>query len=141
MGTTKFRRFRGFSAGRERKRRNDVVDGFLGRLVVGGGVAVGAAQTAGLGTRAERFVDDGLDGAGAAAAFGAAAETAIDLLRMARQVAGCADGIADIMVAEDVAGTDDHEFGGPIGDASVLSDIEALHRMQKEKQQFQAIPN
>jgi hypothetical protein len=60
---------------------------------------------------------------------------------MARQIAGSADGIADIMVAQDVAGTDDHEVGGPIGDASVLSDIEAPHRMQKEKQQFQAIPN
>jgi hypothetical protein len=60
---------------------------------------------------------------------------------MARQITGGADGIADIMVAEDVAGTDDHEVGGPIGDASVLSDIEAPHRMQKEKPQFQAIPN
>jgi hypothetical protein len=45
------------------------------------------------------------------------------------------------MVAEDVAGTDNHEVGGPIGDASVPSDIEAPHRMQKEKRQFQAIPN
>jgi hypothetical protein len=27
------------------------------------------------------------------------------------------DGIANIMVAEDVAGTDDHECGRPIGDA------------------------
>jgi hypothetical protein len=117
------------------------VDGFLGRLVVGGDMAVGTAQAAGLGAGTKRFVNDGLDGAGAAAAFGAAAEAAIDLLRMARQVTGCADGIADIMVAEDVAGTDDHEVGGPIGDASVLSDIEAPHRMQKEKQQFQAIPN
>src|SRR4030088_2027236 len=104
-------------------------------------MAVGTAHAAGLGARAERFVDDGLDSACAAATFGAATEAAVDLLRMARQVAGCADGIADIMVAEDVAGTDDHEVGGPIGDASVLSDIEAPHRMQKEKPQFQAIPN
>jgi hypothetical protein len=104
-------------------------------------MAMGTAQAAGLGAGAKRFVDDGLDGACAAPTFGAAAETAIDLLRMARQITGGADGIADIMVAEDVAGTDDHEVGGPIGDASVLSDIEAPHRMQKEKPQFQAIPN
>ena len=76
-----------------------------------------AARAAGLGAGAKRFVDDGLDGAGAATAFGTAAEAAVDLLRMARQVTGCADGIADVVVAEDVAGTDDHEVGGPIGDA------------------------
>jgi len=93
------------------------VHGFLSRFIVGGGMAVGTAQAAGLGAGAERFVDDGLDGACAATAFGAAAEAAVDLLRMTRQVTGGADGIANIMVAEDVAGTDDHEVGGPIGDA------------------------
>ena len=81
------------------------------------GLAVRAARAAGLGAGAKRFVDDGLDGACAATAFGAAAEASIDLLRMARQVTSGADGIADIVVAEDVAGTDDHEVGGPIGDA------------------------
>ena len=78
---------------------------------LGVSLAVRAAGAAGLGAGAKRFVDDGLDGACAAAAFGAAAEAAVDLLRMARQVAGCADSIADIMVAEDVTGTDNHETG------------------------------
>jgi hypothetical protein len=137
MGTTKSRRFRGFSACREREGLRD----FLSRLVIGGGMAVRAARAARLGTGAKRFVDDGLDGACTATTFGAAAEAAIDLLRMARQIAGSADSIADIVVAEDVARTDDHEVGRPIGDASDLSDIEAPHRMQKEKPQFQAIPN
>ena len=87
------------------------LDGFLGRLVVGGGMAVRTAQAAGLGAGAKRFVDDRPDGACAAPALRTAAEAAIDLLWMARQVAGCADGVADIMVAEDVAGTDNHESG------------------------------
>ena len=89
----------------------------MSRLIIGGRMAVRTAQAAGLGAGAERFVDDGLDGAGAAATLGAATEAAVDLLRMARQVTGGADGIANIMVAKDVAGTDDHEVGGPIGDA------------------------
>ena len=75
------------------------------------------AGAAGLGAGAERFVNDGLDGARATTAFGAATEAAIDLLRMARQVTRYANGIADVVVAEDVAGTNDHEVGGPIGDA------------------------
>src|SRR5690348_1157129 len=45
-------------------RREGVFDGFFG-------LAVRATGTAGLGAGAERFVDDGLDGAGAAAAFSA----------------------------------------------------------------------
>jgi len=84
-------------------------------LLVVRGVAVGAAGAASLGAGAERLVDNGLDGTSATAAFGTAAEAAIDLLGIARH--GRVDGIADIMVAEDVAGTDDHECGGPIGDA------------------------
>ena len=80
-------------------------------------MAVRAARAAGLGAGAKRFVDDGLDGACAAAAFGAAAEAAVDLLRMARQITGGTHGVANIMVAKDVAGTDDHEVGEPIGDA------------------------
>ncbi len=137
MGTIKSRRFREFSAGCERKGRSS----FLDHFIVGVGMAMRTASAAGLGAGAERFVDDGLDRARAAATFGATAEASVDLLRIARQITGGGDGIANIMVAEDVAGTDDHEVGGPIGDASVLSDIEAPHRMQKEKPQFQAIPN
>ena len=44
------------------------------------GPAVRASGAAGLGAGPERLVDNGLDGARAAAAFGAAAEAAIDLL-------------------------------------------------------------
>ena len=86
------------------------MDGFLRRLVIRGvAVAVRAARAADLGAGAQRFVDDGLDRARATAAFGAAAEAAVDLLRISRQVPSCPHGIADILVAEDVAGTDNHE--------------------------------
>jgi hypothetical protein len=78
------------------------------------GVAVRASGTAGLGAGTQRLVDDGLDGAGAAATLGAAAEAAIDLLGIARQVIRGADGAADIVIAKDVAGTDNHTNGGPI---------------------------
>jgi hypothetical protein len=106
-----------FSAGRERELLND----FLGRLVVGGvDVAVGAAGAALLGAGAERLVNDGLDGARAPAAFGAAAEATIDLLGIPRQVPGRAHGVTDIVVADNVAGTDNHKDGGPIGDASLV---------------------
>jgi hypothetical protein len=64
-----------------------------------------------LGAGAQGIVNDGLDGAGATAAFGTAAETAVDLLGIARKVFGGADGVADIVVAEDVAGTNNHENG------------------------------
>ena len=80
--------------------------------------AVRAAGAAGLSTRAQGFLDNGLDGAGAAAAFGAATKAAIELLGIARKVRGSIHGVADIMVAEDVAGTNDHEVGRPLGDAS-----------------------
>jgi hypothetical protein len=86
----------------------------------GHGVAVRAARATGLGAGTKRFVDDGLDGARATSALGAAAEASINLLWIARQVRSCTDGIADIMVAEDVAGTDNHEVGRPFGDACVL---------------------
>ena len=79
-----------------------------------------AARTARLGAGAERFVDNGLDGARAAATFGATAEASVDLLWIARQVRRCANSTADIMVAEDVTGTDNHEDGGPIGYAWLL---------------------
>ena len=49
-------------------------------------LAVRAAGTAGLGAGAQRFVNDGLDGARAAAAFRAAAEAAVDLLGIAGKV-------------------------------------------------------
>ena len=84
------------------------------------GPAVRAARMTGYGAGAERLVDDGLDGARAATAFGAAAEAAVDLLGIARKVFRGVDGIAHVMVAEDVAGTNNHENGRPIGDADPI---------------------
>ncbi len=81
------------------------------------GLAVRTSGTAGLGAGAEGLVDDGLDGARAPAAFGAAAEAAIDLLGTAGKVRRRGDGTADVLVADDVTGTNNHETGGPIGDA------------------------
>ena len=74
-------------------------------------VTVRAARAACLGAGAKRFIDDGLDGTGASAAFGAAAEATIDLFGISRHVRSCTHGITDIVVAQDVAGTDDHETG------------------------------
>ena len=88
-----------WSGGRERE---------LGVVVPFCLVAVRTAETARFGTRAERLVNDGLDGTRASPAFGAATEAAIELFRITRQIPGCADGIADVVVAEDVTGTDNH---------------------------------
>jgi hypothetical protein len=82
---------------------------------IGPGPAVRASGTAGRGTSAQRFVNDGLEGARASATFGAAAEAAIDLLGTARQVFRGADGTADIVVGQDVTGTNNHENGQTSG--------------------------
>lgn len=103
-------------------------------------VAVRTAGAAGLGAGAQCFVDDGLDGARATAALGAASETAVNLLGVAGKVLRTLDGTADILVAKHVAGTDDHRGGRSSGDA-MLFDIEWARRMQKEKRRFEAIPN
>jgi hypothetical protein len=87
------------SAGGERE-----LGGLFGR-----GMVMRAARATGLGAGAQGLVDDGLDGTRAAAAFGAAAKTTVELLDVSRQVRSYADGIADIVVAEDVTGTDNHE--------------------------------
>ena len=79
--------------------------------------AMRAAGTTGLGAGPQSLFDDGLEGARAASALGAAAEAAIDLLRVARKVRCSIYGVADVMVAKHVAGTDDHEVRGPFGDA------------------------
>jgi hypothetical protein len=105
------------------------------------GTAVRAAGVAGPGAGAQRLIKDLLDGAGAAATFGAAAETSIDLPRRARQIVRSSDGRADIVVAEDVTGTNDHGVKSAlVGDAGD-TDIEGTAAMQKEKPSFQAIPN
>jgi hypothetical protein len=78
---------------------------------IGPGLAVGASRITGMGAGTERLVDDGFDSARAPAAFGAAAEATINLLGIAGKVFGSIDGVADIVVAKDVAGTDNHETG------------------------------
>jgi hypothetical protein len=73
---------------------------------------VRAPGTAGLGASTERLFDDILDGARASATFGAATEATIELLGIARKVFCGADGIADVVVAKDVAGTNNHKAAG-----------------------------
>jgi len=125
----------GFSAGREREGRGN----FLGRLVVGHVAAVRAAGAAFLGAGAEGFVDDGLDGARAPAAFGAAAEATVNLFRISRQVRGCTYGTTDIVVAQNVAGTDDHETDKTLGDAtpSIFKSATRCKRKSRIFKQFQ----
>lgn len=67
---------------------------------------VRATSTAGLCTGPQRLVHDLLDGACTAAALSAATEAAIDLPSSARQILG--HGIADVVVGQDVTGTNDH---------------------------------
>src|SRR5205814_4213683 len=65
--------------------------------------AAGASSSRGI----QRLVHDLADGAGAAAALGAAAKAAIDLPGRARTRLR-RDGGADIVVAQNVTGADDH---------------------------------
>jgi hypothetical protein len=99
-------------------------------------MAVRATGAAGLGTGAEGFLDDRLDGAGAATAFGAATEAAVDLLGVARKVRRCTHGIADVMVAEDVAGADNHETGGPLVMLPDLSILNGRTRCKRKSPAF-----
>jgi hypothetical protein len=104
-------------------------------LWLGSRLAVRAAAAAGLGAGAQRLVDDLLDGTGAAAAFGTAAEAAIDLSRGTRQGVRRRYHRADIVIAQDVAGTNNHETSQPARVAAV-TDIEDAGGMQKEKPAF-----
>ena len=84
-----------------------------GRQVVSMGVrmsgAVRAARAAGLGAGTQGVVNDRLDGARAATAFGTAAEAAVNLLGIAGKVFRAIDRTADIVVGQDVAGTNNHK--------------------------------
>jgi hypothetical protein len=84
------------------------------------GPAVRASGLAGLGAGTESVVNDSLDGAGTSATFSAATEAAIELLGIAWKVFRGVHGIADIVVAKDVAGTNNHKYGRPIGDAEPI---------------------
>jgi hypothetical protein len=92
----------------ERAKSNGCSDLLAGReceLGIRPGLAVRATRTAGLGASTQGFVNDGLDGTRAAAAFSAAAEAAVDLLGIARKIFRGAYGAADIVVGQDVTGT------------------------------------
>lgn len=93
------------SAGRERKRLSNVLSGLILCRVT-----MRATRAALLGAGTKRFIDDGLDGTRASAAFGTAAKATVNLLWISRHFRRCAHGIADVMVAQDIAGTDDHEI-------------------------------
>jgi len=71
-------------------------------------MAVRAAGLTGMRTGAECFVNDALDGAGAAAAFGTATKATIKLLGATRKIVCGIHGVADVVVAQHVAGTDNH---------------------------------
>jgi hypothetical protein len=92
------RRLRGRNLGRGLAGRN------LGVMTMGRMRAAGGAF---LGARAKRILDDLVDRARAAAAFGAAAETAVDLPCRARQIGRSAYRAADIVIAQHIAGTND----------------------------------
>ena len=72
-------------------------------------VAVRTPVAARLGARTKRLAHDLLDGAGAPAALGAAPKTAVNLPGGARNFGSGGHGAADVMVAQDVARTDNHE--------------------------------
>jgi hypothetical protein len=76
--------------------------------------AVRTTGKASLCAGAQRFLDDGLDGTRATATFGAATEAPIDLLGVAGKTVRAAYRAADIVVGQDVAGTNDHEKGRPV---------------------------
>jgi hypothetical protein len=133
--TAEIRGFRGPLAGREREGRRS----FLRGLVIGRVAAVRAAGAAFLGAGAERFVDDSLDRARTPAAFGAAAEATVNLFRIPRQVRSCTHGTTDIVVAQNVAGTDNHETARTSGDAtsSIFKSAARCKRKSRIFKQFQ----
>jgi hypothetical protein len=136
VGTAAIRGFlSGFSAGSECEGRRS----FLHGRVIGGLTGMRAAGAAFLGAGAEGIVDDALDGAGAAAAFSATAEAAVNLLGIPRQVRGCTHGTPDIVVAQDVAGTDDHETAKTLRDATswILKPAPRCKRKSRNFKQFQ----
>jgi hypothetical protein len=102
--------------------------------------AVRAAGAASLGTGTQRLVDDGLDRARAAAAFGAAAEATIDLLGIPGEVLRTTDRAADIMVGQDVARTNNHKtavlFDG-VNTLSIFKLMTGCKRKSRVFKQFQ----
>src|SRR5579871_3620270 len=102
--------------------------------------AMRATGVAGLRTGSERIVDDGLDGPRTAAAFGAAAQAVIDVFGAPQYIVSRTDGVADIVVAEDVAGANNHGNAKDLRGSGFI-DIEVGTRTQKKKPAFEVIPN
>lgn len=73
---------------------------------------------AGSGASTKRVIDNAFDRSRASAAFGAAAETAVDLFWMTGKIFRGADGVADIVIAKDVTGTNNHKTEAPFADAA-----------------------
>jgi hypothetical protein len=97
-------------------------------------------RAARFGARAKRFVNNALDGTCASPAFGAATEAAVKLLGISRQVRSRAHGIADVVIAKDVAGTDNHtKTESPIGDArnDLFKAVTGCKRKNRLFKQFQ----
>ena len=72
------------------------------------GMAVGTSRAARPRTRAQRLIHDLLDGASAPAALCTATQTSINLPRRSRRHLRNAHRAAHVVVAQDVAGTNDH---------------------------------
>jgi len=88
---------------------------------------------------AERLLDDPGDGSRATAAFGAATETAIDLLGIPGKLVRIVDGMADVMVAQDVTGTDNHEKRQSFRDTSrsIVKSVARCKRKSRVLKGFQ----
>lgn len=98
--TTESEGFQEASVGRE----HELVSRLFGAVH-----AVRASGVAGLRTGSECIVDDGLDRPRTAAALRTAPQAIIDMLGVPKHIVSGIDGIADIMVAENVAGANNHE--------------------------------
>ena len=85
-------------------RERELVSRLFGAVQV-----VPASGVTGLRTGSQRIVDDGLDRPRTTAAFRTAAQAVIDMLGVPQHIVSSIDGIADIVVAKDVAGTNNHE--------------------------------
>jgi len=79
--------------------------------------AVPTSGLAGFRAVTQRRFNDALHGACTATAFNAATEAAVDLPRIARKILRRIHGTADIVVAKDIAGTNNHENGITFADA------------------------
>ena len=75
----------------------------------GTALIVPASRLTGVRAGSQCIINDGLDRSRTTAAFGTAAQAVIDMLGAPQHVVSGIDGIADIVVAEDVAGTNNHE--------------------------------